>query len=75
MLETDEDALICDLAETYGVYDYESLPVQTVAALSIGLRGDSRIRMKLSGMKLTLTESLLAMIADNLALIDRKSVV
>ena len=69
MLETDEDALICDLAETYGVYDYESLPVQTVAALSIGLRGDSRIRMKLSGMKLTLTESLLAMIADNLALI------
>ena len=69
MLETDENALICDLAETYGVYDMESLPVQTVAALSIGLRGDSRIKMKVADRRLTMNETLLAMIADYLALI------
>ena len=69
MLETDETALICDLAETYGIYDYESLPLQTVAALSIGLRGDSRIKMKVANRKLTMSETLLAVIADHLALI------
>ena len=26
MIKTDEDALICDLAETYQIYDYKSLP-------------------------------------------------
>jgi len=69
MLNLDEDALICDLAETYKVFDYESLPVQTVATLSIGLRGDSRIKKKAAGRKLDLSESLLATIADYLALI------
>ena len=69
MLEADEDALICDLAEAYGIYDYESLPLQTVATLSIGLRGDSRIKMKLSGSDLTRTDLLLSVIADYLALI------
>ena len=69
MLETDEEALICDLAETYGIFDYESLPVQTVAALSIGLRGDSRIKMKMTGSVLTQSDLLLTVIADYLALI------
>ena len=45
----DKGALICDLAETYGIYDYRSLPVSTVATLSVGLREDSRIKMKLNG--------------------------
>lgn len=69
MLEEDEDALICDLAETYGIYDYEALPVQTVASLSIGLRGESRIKMKMTGDVLTRSELLLTTIADYLALI------
>lgn len=69
MLEADEDALVCDLAETYGIYDYESLPVQTVAALSIGLRGDSRIMMKMTGQELSRTDLILTIIADYLALI------
>lgn len=69
MLEADEDALVCDLAETYGIYDYESLPVQTVAALSVGLRGDSRIMMKMTGSDLTRTDMILTIIADYLALI------
>lgn len=69
MLEADEDALVCDLAETYGMFDYESLPLQTVATLSAGLRGDSRIKMKMTGSDLTRTDLFLTVIADYLALI------
>jgi hypothetical protein len=69
MLDLDEEALICDLAETYGIFDYESLPVQTVATLSIGLRGDSRIKLAAAGRKLGTTDALLATIADYLAMI------
>ena len=69
MLDLDEEALICDLAETYGIFDYESLPVQTAAALSIGLRGDSRIKLAAAGRKLGTTDALLATIADYLAMI------
>ena len=49
MVRTDEDAVICDLAETYGIYDYRSLPLHTAATLCVGLRNDSRIKLKLSG--------------------------
>lgn len=67
MISFDEDALICDLAETYGIYDYESLPVKTVATLAVGLRGNSRIKMKLSGSKIPSDSSfLLAMIIDRI---------
>ena len=69
MLDLDEDALVCDLAETYGIFDYESLPVQTVATLSIGLRGDSRIKLAAAGRKLGTTDALLATVADYLAMI------
>lgn len=43
MILTDEDALICDLAETYHVLDYRSLPLLTAATLASGLRSDARI--------------------------------
>lgn len=69
MINTDEDALICDLAETYGIYDYRSLPLQTVAALSVGLRADSRIKMKLSGMEFEPDTYLLAAIVDRLSVL------
>jgi len=69
MLDLDEEALICDLAETYGIFDMESLPVQTVATLSIGLRGDSRIKLAAAGRKVGTTDALLATIADYLAMI------
>ncbi len=41
MISRDEDALICDLAETYQIYNYKSLPARLVATLSVGLRDDS----------------------------------
>lgn len=69
MMRADRDALLCDLAETYHVYDLKALPVQTLAALSFGLRDDSRIKMKLSGMVYVSPVILQAEIVDNLALI------
>lgn len=69
MIRTDEDALICDLAETYHIYDYKRLPLKTVAALSAGLRDDSRVKMKLSGAVAPTDTMLLAAVADRLSLL------
>ncbi|MBQ4177615.1 MAG: hypothetical protein II640_09125, partial [Lachnospiraceae bacterium] len=60
MINADEDALICDLAETYGIFDMESLPVKLVATLAMGLRGDSRIKMKISGAVLSRRDLILS---------------
>lgn len=64
MINLDEDALICDFAETYHIYDYRSLPVKLAATLSAGLREDSRIKMAASGAPATQNTILLATIAD-----------
>ena len=69
MIAIDEDALICDLAETYHIYDYKRLPLISVAVFSLGLRENSRIKMKLSGSKISLEQSLLASIADRLGIL------
>lgn len=49
MIQEGEDDLICDLAETYGIFNYKSLPVQMVATFSYGLSENSRIKRKLRG--------------------------
>ena len=69
MVHTDRSALICDLAETYGVYDLGSLPLTTVAILASGLRDNSRIKMKLSGRKVSDNLLLLAHAVDRLSLL------
>ena len=69
MMALDEDALICDLAETYHIYDYRSLPLKTVATLSAGLRDNSRIKLKAAEASVGLDTVILAAIADNLALL------
>ncbi len=61
----DEDALVCDLAETYHIFDMRSLPVTLAATLSCGLRDDSRIKMSLRGDKLTTEQSLMALMLDS----------
>ena len=66
MIRTDETALICDLAETYGVLDWRALPLKTAAALASGLRDDSRIKMKISGAPADRTTILLASAVDRL---------
>src|SRR5690625_7167767 len=67
MIEIDENALICDLAETYQIYDYRQLPPLRVAVFSYGLRSDSRIKMKLSGQSVSIDTLLLAGISDRLS--------
>ena len=47
MIATDEDSLICDLAQYYHVFDYRSMTVESVATLAAGLPEDSRIMRKL----------------------------
>lgn len=69
MIESDEDALICDLAETYSIFDYKELPVYQVAVYAYGLRADSRIRMKISNSNINLSEMLLASTVDKLNLL------
>lgn len=69
MIACDEEALICDLAETYGIFDYKALPLKLVATLSVGLRENSRIKMKLSGVKTTTDMMLLASAVDRLSLL------
>lgn len=68
MIKTDESALICDLAETYHIYDYRSLPLRMVATFSVGLRNNSRIKMALAGIKYPLNTLLLAAILDGIDL-------
>ena len=64
MISADRTAWFCDMAETYGIYDVRSLPLRTVAALSAGLRDDSRIIMKIRGEKVPRNELLIATVAD-----------
>lgn len=66
MIKADENALICDLAETYRIYDYRQLPATTVAVFSCGLREDSRIKMLMNNQLVSLDSLLLAGISDQL---------
>lgn len=68
MIALDEDALICDLAETYHIYDMRSFPCEYVATLAKGLRDNSRIKMKAVGLEVDINRLLLAHIADNTAI-------
>lgn len=69
MYHLDKEALLCDLAETYHIYDFKALPLTKIAIFAKGLREDSRIRMKMSENKFSVKESLLAGILDRLTLI------
>lgn len=69
MIRIDEDALICDLAETYQIYDYKQLPPTKAAVFSCGLREDSRIKMKLTDQVVSLETTLLAGINDRLSVL------
>lgn len=73
MIDLDEDALICDFAETYHIYDYRSLPASMAATLAVGLRDDSRIKRKIiqeeSGLRVSSTELLLSILIDRVSAI------
>ena len=69
MINLDEEALICDLAETYQIYEYKQLPVRMVAVFSCGLKEDSRIKLKMSNQIVSFETMLLAGIYDRLNLL------
>ena len=62
-----EDELICDLAEVYHVLNYKELLPSLVATLCFGLREDSRVKMHFAKSKITLTQTLIARMVDELA--------
>ena len=64
MLAMDKNALICDLAETYQIYDYKRVPGRLLGILAAGLGENTRIGKKINGVKGTVTEVLLAQILD-----------
>lgn len=69
MIKIDEYALICDLAETYQIYNYRELPPSQVAIFAIGLRDNSRIKMKISDLKASPEILLQAAIVDRLSIL------
>lgn len=72
MIRLDEDALICDLAETYNIFDYKNykkLALNELAIFACGLRDDSRIKLKMSENILSPNQLLLAGIQDRLSLL------
>lgn len=66
MITLDEEALICDLAETYHIYNYRELRPSLVGVLACGLREDSRIALKQAGLNVSPENMMLAMIIDKL---------
>ncbi|MGX7070176.1 DUF5361 domain-containing protein [Gemella bergeri] len=69
MLATDKEAVICDLAEYYHIYNYKDMPPFLVAIFCKGLSDDSRIKLKMSKQKVKLDTILLASIVDRLTLL------
>ena len=69
MLRLDRRALLCDLAETYHIYSFYSVPPVTLATLCEGLKPDARIRKKMGGIQPVSEDYLMALGVDLLALI------
>lgn len=64
MRALDEDALFCDFAEFYHIYDWDSLTIEKQAVLACGLPPRSRIMKQLAKMDHDLDTILLAAILD-----------
>lgn len=69
MINTDEEALICDMAETYHIYDYKQLRPKQAAIFASGLSRNSRIKRKMAGQSECVETLLLASIADSLRIL------
>ncbi|MBP2057015.1 hypothetical protein J2Z60_000177 [Lactobacillus colini] len=69
MLNLDRDALECDFAETYHLYNIEELGLRKLSIYAYGLPENSRIKQKISGEKVSTDTYLLAMAVDSLQLL------
>lgn len=61
--------MICDLAQYYNIYNYEQLAFNKLAVFVFGLPNDSRIKKKLSGLKIDLNTVMIAGVLDRLSMI------
>ena len=68
-MKRNKEALICDLAEYYQIYDYKEFPPSYIAILAIGLSNDSRIKRHYSGSEVAEDYLLQSLIFDRLNLI------
>lgn len=69
MLSVDEEAFICDMAETYHILNYREIKASLLAILAKGLKPDSRIKLKISKEDFSLEKMLLIGIYDRLTLL------
>lgn len=69
MLNADENALICDFAEEYGIYNYRNYDADYIAILATGLGANSRIVKSINGVQTSFSELLLARVYDQLNLL------
>lgn len=72
MIRLNEDALICDLAETYHIFNYRDMPPRLVATLASGLGDDSRIKRLAGGQPASSEVMLLGGILDALHMLIYK---
>lgn len=61
--------MVCDLAQFYNIHDFQAYPPEYVGTLVLGLPEDSRYKRALAGVKIGLTDTLLALIADGINLL------
>ena len=69
MIYLDEEALICDFAETYHIYDYRALLPYMAGVLACGLRPNARINLIRASQKVDTDTMLKATIADRLGVL------
>lgn len=73
MLSVSGDLLKCDMAETYHLYITDwydpPFPMSYLADLAAGLGDNSRIKREISGQRLTIEQTLLAVMIDKLAVL------
>lgn len=59
--------MVCDLAETYQIYDYKRVPGRLLGTLVAGLGGNSRVKKKMFGVENEVPDILLlARIMDDI---------
>ena len=64
MVANYHDELVCDMAETYGIFDIKRVPVRLLATLAVGLRDDSRVKRAKSKITVDDKTIMLAYIVD-----------
>ena len=61
--------MICDLAETYHIYDYRRVPGRLLGTLTAGLRDNSRVMQEIGEQKADNMIMMLARISDQLTML------